>query len=317
MADVYEDVSAESFPGENENAEIAPDAFENPEPAREQVQARDPKEQAFLSQLHQRKVIADALKAGKLSCLPGADGYADTAPAVNLANGTRYHGATLLQLKEFQREKGFPTAEYVTQDAIQKSGVPVQRGKHGVGISFSVKNEQGVWEHRQANLFNVAQTAKPWKVREWAAEQLEEQLQKKQDFLKTQFGESYQPKERSARPGPEITCTSTDPEKYLGEYLAAVSMGGKFKASGEQAAEFGKKFEESLFERGVFIDGKFKVTDEQAEFGKKSESHTNPFKLTKICNAAGEHCKAVCAEIRKEQKLELSQKQEQTRGLGR
>jgi hypothetical protein len=78
-------------------------------------QGKTPAEQAFLTAVHQRNVIAEALKNGSLSCLPGKDGYADTSPAVNIANGTRYHGANLLCLKENQKQNGFPTAEYVSQ----------------------------------------------------------------------------------------------------------------------------------------------------------------------------------------------------------
>jgi hypothetical protein len=255
------------------------------------------REKAFLAALHQRKVVADALKSGTLACLPGQTGYADTEPAVNLVNGTRYHGANLLQLKEFQKQNGFPSAEYVTQDAVQKSGIPIRQGQHGIDISFSVKNEEsGEWEHRTAKLFNVAQSAKPWELKEWAAGQVEERIREKQDFLKNQFGESYQSPERSRPgPGPDVACTSTEPEKYLGQYLAAVSMGGKFKVSPEQAAEFGKNFEASLFE-------------------KMENGHTNPFKLSKICNAASDYCKDVIKEVRKEQRMEREQQQEMSRG---
>jgi hypothetical protein len=262
-----------------------------------QPQERSPEEKAFLAAVHQRKVIADALKGGKLSCLPGADGYADTAPAVNIANGTRYHGANLLHLKEFQKEHGFPTAEYVTQDAVQQSGIPLRKGEHGIDISFSVRNEEsGEWEHRAAKLFNIAQSAKPWELKKWAANQVEERIQEKQEFLKSQFGESYQaPGQVRREPGPEITCTSTEPEKYLGQFLAAVSMGSKFKVDSKQAAAFSENFERALFT-------------------KMENGHTNPFSLSKICNAASDYCKGFIKEVRQEQRTEREQRQEMSRG---
>jgi hypothetical protein len=50
----------------------------------------------------QRKVVADAIKAGTLSCLTEKDGYADTTPAVNIMNPDKsYHGEKQLFLKAF------------------------------------------------------------------------------------------------------------------------------------------------------------------------------------------------------------------------
>lgn len=250
-----------------------------------------PKEKAFLAQVHQRKVIADALQSGKLSCLPGADGYADTVPAYNLTGGHRYHGATLLQLKEFQKEHGFPTGEYVTYEAAQKAGVPVRKGEQGVTVSWSEQNnESGEWEPRTARLFNAAQTVKPDELRAWAQGE-------KEAYLKSRYGDQYQAAEQKEKtPGPDIVCSSTKPEQYLGQYLAAVSMGSKFKVSPEQASEFGKNFEEALFK-------------------KMENGHSNPFVLSRICNAASEHCKEVIKEIRKEQRMEQSRERKAGRSL--
>jgi hypothetical protein len=268
--------------------------------------ARDPKEEAFLNAVHQRKVIADALKAGTLSCLPGADGYADTAPAMNLVNGNRYHGANMLFLKEHQKQNGFPTAEYVTSQQIDQAkeenpALFIRKGQKGVSLYVSEQNEEtGAWEDKQIRLFNVAQTSKPWDMKAWAEQKQQERAQERLDYLKPQYGENYERAEPSQKgPGPEITCKSTDPEKYLGQYLAAVSMGGKFKASPEQAAEFSQKMENSLF-------------------AKMENGHTNPFKLAQISRDAGQHCKEVIRDIRMEaQKLnqpEQKQEQQQSRG---
>ncbi|MDR2767335.1 MAG: hypothetical protein LBB82_03305 [Treponema sp.] len=276
-------------------------AYEEPEPERTQTEpehVQTPEEKAFLAAVAQQKAIAAALKNGTLSCLPGPGGYADTEPAVNLATGMRYHGAQLLLLKEFQKQNGFPTAEYVAMAAVRESGIPIRAGQHGVDITFNMKNEEsGEWEHRTAKLFNIAQSVKPWDLKNWAAARAEERIQENRDFLKASYGEKYEPQKRQERgPGPEIACTSTDPEKYIGQYLAAVSLGGKFKVSGEQAAEFGKKFEGKLFR--------------QMENG-----HTNPFELTAICNAAGEQCKAVIKEVRTEQRLSQQQQIQNGRSL--
>lgn len=262
-------------------------------------------ERAFTAEIRRRAVIGHALKEGTLCCLPGKDGYADTSPAVNVANGTWYHGATLLQLKEHQKSNGFPSAEYVTQEAVHKSGIPLREGQKGVEISFSVKHEDsGEWEHKAVRLFNVAQTARPWEMKAWAAKQLEEKAQDKEAYLKSQFGDSYKPREASGRkPGPEIVCTSSEPEKYLGQYLAAVSTGGRFKATAEQGAAFKQKFGDALWEKTVTLEN--------------GEKRTNPFKLSKICNGANEQCKEVIKEIRGEQKAEQKRQQQQIPNRGR
>jgi len=271
-----------------------------------EAQARNPKEEAFLNAVHQRKVIAEALKNGTLSCLPGEDGFADTVPAVNLVNGTFYHGSNLLYLKEHQKEKEFPSAEYVTIGQIEKARkdnpeISIRQGQKGVSIYVNEKNEEtGEYENKSFRLFNVAQINKPSAMKEWAEQQRQEKLQEKLEYLQTQYGSGYRlPEQKQKEPGPEIVCKSTDPEKYLGQYLAAVSMGGKFKASPEQAVEFAQKLESSLFER-------------------MENGHTNPFKLEKISNEASKYCKEVIKEVRIEaQKIEQQQDQTQSRSRGR
>ncbi len=268
-------------------------------------QTRDPKEEAFLNTVHQRKVITDALKAGKLSCLPGTNGFADTTPAVNLVNGTFYHGTNLLFLKEHQKENGFPSAEYVTLGQIEKAkkdnpDLFIRQGQKGVSIYVSEKNEEtGEWENKNFRLFNVAQTTRPAVMKEWAEQQRQEKLQEKLEYLQTQYGTGYKlPEPKQKEPGPEIVCASTDPEKYLGQYLAAVSMGGKFKASPEQASEFAQKLEGTLFER-------------------MENGHTNPFKLEKISNEASKYCKVVIRETQIEAQKQNQPQQEQTQSQSR
>jgi hypothetical protein len=288
----------EEQPAPEQEAAFGPDeAAEQEAPRETEGLEQEPKERlspeewAFRNALSQRKQIAESLKNGSLPCLPGEDGIADTKPAVNLTTGTRYHGANLLYLKDFQKRHGFPTAEYATQDAIQKSGIRIMNGEKGVDINISTKNEQtGEWENKTARLFNVAQTTKPWAFKAYAEKLGQEKEQERQAFLKSQYGDAYQPREKTEqKPGPEITCSSTEPERYLGQYLAAVSLGGTFKATQQQAAEFSQKMESKLYERTL------------------ENGNTDPFKLSKICNEAGIKCKEIIKEIKQPQ-----QKQDQT-----
>jgi hypothetical protein len=249
-----------------------------------------PDEIAFRTALKMRTQIAESLQNGSLPCLPGADGIADTKPAVNLITGTRYHGANLLCLKDFQKRNGFPTAEYATQDAIQKSGIPIRAGESGIMISFAEKNKQtGDWENKNVRLFNVAQTAKPWAFKTYAEKVSQEKEREQEAFFKSQYGDKYQPREKTEqKPGPDITCSSTEPERYLSQYLAAVSMGSAFKATHQQATEFSQKLNNRLYE--------------PVENG-----YPDPFKLSKICKEASVQCKEIIKEIKQPQ-----QKQDQT-----
>jgi hypothetical protein len=81
-------------------------------------------------------------------------------------------------------------------------------------------------------------------------------------------------------------------------------MDGKFKVSPEQAKEFAANLKDAVFERG-------------------GNEHTDPFKLSKICQAAGQECKEVMREIGREQRQNREQAQEQkqeqkiSRGISR
>ena len=269
------------------------------------------KEKAFLTLMHQRKVIMDALKNGSLSCLPGVDGYADTEPALNLVSEKKYHGTNMLFLKEHQKENKFPTAEYLTPASLdlmrkEKPDLYIRKGEHAVSLFVGEKNEAiGEWEDKNIRLFNVAQVNKPWEVKKWIEQNKQKEQHEYVEYMKTQYGDKWQPPEPKAKePGPEIVCTTTEPAKYLGQSLAAVSLGGKFRASPEQAAEFTQKMDEMVYEKvGVSP--------------KTGEPITNPFKLSKISNESSQYCKQISMEVRMGQKQEQpDQKLEQQQSQG-
>ena len=257
-------------------------------------ETRDPKEEAFLNALHHRKVITDAMKAGNLCCLPGSDGYADTTPAINVASGTFYHGANMMFLKEHTRENAYPSAEYITSKQLEKireknSDFIIRKGEKGVSIYVSEKIEgtENEWsDPKSIRLFNVAQTNKPSVLKDYL-------VKEKEAYLQTQYGANYTYEPNQKKPGVDIICSSTDPVQYIGQYLAAVSMGSKFQVTKEQAAEFSKNMESTLY-------------------AKMDNGHTNPFALSKISNDASTVCKEVIKEAKMAaQKLEQPQQQQQ------
>jgi hypothetical protein len=256
-----------------------------------------PRELAFQNAVYQRNMIGAALKNGTLCCLPGKDGYADTAPAMNLANHNFYHGDTLLYLKDHQKKNGFPTGEYLTQAQIEKAreddvpGLYILKGQKGVSIHVSELNDEtGDWDEKHIRLFNVAQLNSPAKFRKWVDD-------KRLEYFQSQHGAKIQPPEPGQKAkGPEIACSSSDPVKYLGQYFAAVSKGVPFKADGETAKEFAKNMGDSLYNK-------------IGTSPKTGEPVTDPFSLSKICREANKYCKEFLTELKRQQSPEQEQQQ--------
>jgi hypothetical protein len=301
--------SKENFMSEQQNT--GERVFRPPVNAAEEVA----KNEAFINMKHQRKVVIDGLTNGTLSCLPGEDGFADTQPAVNLVTGKYYHGANMLDLKDHQKKNGFPTAEYVTEHQIEKAKenypeLSIKQGEKGLSIHWEDKNDQtGAWEKKSVFLFNVAQTTNPEEMKMYAEQRQQEERQNYIDYKRKSYPgwEPQEPKQKG--PGPVIECSSTEPEKYLGQYFAAVSIGGKFKVSEEQAAEFAQKM-------GSALDAKFKKLNAEGEY--EEQDYPDIRNLSKISNAASAYCKDVIQLSRQqENKEQYKNQQEQTQSRGR
>ena len=291
-----------------------------------------PKQQMFIEARNnasfQRKVVADAIKNGTLSCLPGKDGYADTTPAVNIMTPNKpYHGENLLFLKAIQKQEqnGFPTAEYVTYHQIDKAreaGYEVYpiKGTKGVSIIIGEQKNTGEWENKNIRLFNVAQINNPKLFKEWVGKELEDKAQKDLEKWQIQHGTGSKPPEKQKEKGPdEIVCTSTEPEKYLGQYFAAVSWGSKFKVSPEQASEFSEKMVNALYApMEPFVNKEGKTI--QPPINKQTQQPiTDPFNLEKIGRKASEECVTFMRDLRMQiqKQNQPEQKQEQTQGFKR
>jgi len=250
--------------------------------------------ETFYTELSQRKMVIDALKNGTLSCLPGEDGFADTSPALNLVNGIPFLSENLLCLKIHQKQNDFPTAEYVTRKMINDANkhhpeisLRPDQSMNYARISWQELNLQTDEEERKrTSLFNVAQTTNPEKLKTWIEQMKQEKYQKHLDSMKKQYGTDCQsPKPKQKESGMLIECSSTEPEKYLGQYFAAVSMGSKFKVTPEQSEEFTRKLGISLYEL-------------------EENGIPDPFKLSKICDEAKEYRREFLMDILSAQKKE-------------
>jgi hypothetical protein len=240
---------------------------------------------AIISAKRERKQFIAALDAGTLACLPGKKGFADTQPARNAVNRTTYHGSSQILLKIFQKQNNFPTAEYLTFDQAEKAAdftgqrTHIMKGSKGITLSFQINGEQ-----KSVRLFNIAQVNNPEAVHAYA----EHLSQNREAYLKEKYGDQYQPSKKPEK-GPAITCSSSEPDAYLGQYLAAVSLERPFRVSSLLAAEFAQKAKDFIFERN-------------------EAGHINPFNLNRLGSKASSYCKQMIPEVIKQQRNENRQK---------
>ena len=168
-------------------------------------------------------------------------------------------------------------------------------------VSERVKGEtqeQDAWITKSHRLFNIQQLNDPEAVREIAGRENAKRLQQSYEYGKKTWGQNWEPKTKQ-EPGPEVKCSSSEPVKYLSEYLAAISMGSKFVVSKEQAGEFSAKLRLTV--------------DAPQENG-----YPNPFKLSMICNEASKECKTVIKQLKQEQsqQLQKDRQKDKSQGLG-
>jgi hypothetical protein len=231
---------------------------------------------AIINAKYDRKKFIAALESGTLACLPGADGLADTQAACNVVNRTVYRGTGQLLLKDFQKQNGFPTAEYCTASQIEKASshvgekIYIKKGSKGITLNFQVDGEP-----KNVRLFNIAQIHSPELIREYA----DYLAKNRENYLKEKYGEHYHPKSNTAA-RKEISCSSSNPDAYLGEYLAALSVNGTFRVSSTQAEEFKQKTKDFIFEPNA-------------------AGHINPFNLNRLGGHASAYCKQILPEITK------------------
>jgi predicted transcriptional regulator len=243
----------------------------------------------------------------------------DTGRAVNIGNDTKYKGVNQLYLKDHQKRNGFPTAEYATRDEINAfaaasndSSFPIRKGEKGVTITFNVLNaDTNKYETVNTRLFNVAQLVNPDKFREYADGQRVERRAAKEQQLKAKYGDKFELQKPGEKiPGPDIACSSTEPDRYLGQYFAAVAMGSNFTVTEQQKGEFQGKMLDRLGQRL-----------ETAKITSEGLHATDPFSLNKVCNVASQQCKEIMSAMLRPEKVQKQepreQKFEQTRSKGR
>lgn len=245
---------------------------------------QDQNELAIFNAKYDRKIFMESLKNGTLPCLPGKDGFANTEPARNPISGTTYHGISAILLKDRQLKNNYPTAEYVTLPALDKINeklnlgfkdkIHVKKGEKGFFINFKDNKTNTV---KSFCLFNVAQISDPQKIRDYVTV---EKYERRENVKKSmaEAGKEFVPYSEAAKKEPAvIKCSSSEPEAYLGQYLAAISSGARFKVSQDQAESFKKNTEQFIFQQS-------------------QKGAINPFNLNILSAQANKYCKTFLSE---------------------
>ena len=158
-----------------------------------------------------------------------------------------------------------------------KDQVHIKKGEKGFFINFKDNKTN---EIKSFALFNIAQVNDPQKIRDYAAVREYEYREAVKQKM-TEAGKEYVPYS-TKKEGGIIKCSSTKPEEYIGQYLAAVSSGSQFKVSEAQAESFKKNTELFLFE-------------------KSENGSINPFKLNILSAQANKYCKDFLPTINQKQ----------------
>jgi hypothetical protein len=286
--------------------------------AEQQPVAKTSKQQSsFFLALEHRRLFYDTLKKGNFPLLPNAQGTVDATPAVNLVNNTVYHGPNVLILKAHQAAHGFPSAEYVSETQLEEASR--RAGLHGTTVpkphaaTLSVLDpehprEDGKPAVKFIRLYNVAEAAHPEAVRELARAKSQERADRWMDWQAKKRDEAqargtewevrpYQEGRRAA-PGPAFKITKSDPEKYLGQVFAAMSLNSPCKSDTITAAKFTNQVVDYLYAKSIGKDGK---------------EHDNPYLLYQLGHQASKECKEIIPKVFR--KPEQQQKQNRSAEL--
>jgi hypothetical protein len=240
------------------------------------------KQQSLFSlALEHRKLLYDTIKKGTFPLLPDTRGTVDTTPAVNVINNTIYQGPDTLILKAHQAAHGFPTAEYVTVTQLEEASR--RQGLHGTTVrkphpvTLPVLDPEHPQEDGRPSvklmcLYNVAEAAHPRAVRQLAlTKSLNETRARERD--------------RAVHPaaaGPVLKITSSNPEKYLGQAFAAMTLNGPCKSDSVTAARFTNQIVDYLYGKTV---------------GKDGMKHDNPYLLYQLGTQASKACKEIIPKV--------------------
>lgn len=213
-----------------------------------------------------RKTLVDAAKDGTLCCIPNEDGNVNTVPAANPTNNHMFEGINQLLAKQYAKNNNFESLYFITKSWIKANGYNLL--SNAKPFPFLPNPKQRPFKSSYNVLYvHISQIEHGEKI-----------------ITDKSYGEdltSYGYEIPSTQKVPiiknniqEIICSSSHPEKYLGEYLAAIQCGAKFIATQERAQAFVQEFIDAIHE-------------------KNEKRHTDIFKIESISEEAKNICKQI------------------------
>jgi hypothetical protein len=274
-------------------------------PAEENFSAVSKQQSAYAVAIANRYIVYKSIRDGTCPFLPDEQGRIDTTPAVNMVNASVYHGPNQLILKAHQKEHGFPTAEYVAENQLEKANEfsgglhgTMKEGARPVLLSVLEYDGDGRGQVKFIRLINKAEAAHPEALENYALFKAAEREHFKQEKWKEreaakleraqQNGEPYEMKpytpRKERKQGNTITVDTSEPDKYLGYVLAGISQNRPCKASLVIKQKVSENIVSYLYQESPGRDGKLR---------------SNPYRIYSLGNDASKACKDIIPALYK------------------
>lgn len=221
------------------------------------------------------KIIKEAIENGTAPFLPDQSGNLSAKAIYNGNTGFCLNAKELIPLQITRGEKSDIVATFST---ISKAGTKIREGEKGLFYNF--KRDDG--SIGGAQFFFPEQAENPEAVKKITEKKIE----------------------RKFKTNTIIEITSSDPEEYLANYVAACKSGASVKVSSEVAKEFTEKFAPLLNNQLAKGAERDKEMDTLGQFMFKVDVHANKINTEMFAQKKKEHQKSQTQE--KKQEMERS-----------
>ncbi len=167
--------------------------------------------------------ILSWMENGTAPFLPNKDGIIDTHGIRSGSSGRLFKGMNQILAKGYLNEMGKDDDKIVTFKQAKDAQTFVKKGEKGFSLSVydAEKNQSNVYYY-----FPLSATANPEKII---------------PSLNPKAPHSFYQNDVKT-----VECNDSNPEKYLGKYLMAVTIGAEFKASPEVIEQFKKEYTQEI-----------------------------------------------------------------------
>ncbi|GHU84511.1 hypothetical protein FACS189473_2050 [Spirochaetia bacterium] len=239
-------------------------------PGKKTVEQAAEKKKSYLEKNSEK--ITEGLEKGTAPFLPGKAGVITAEPIRSADSGKVFKGMNQVLAQMYLKENGYKDDKVCTWDQAKKAGTFIKAGAKSFPLTVY---EAETKESKVYHYFPLSEAGDQSKFK--TPDRTGKEQQKAQ--LKV----------------PAITCTDTEPSKYLGKYLAAMYLETEFKASPQVQQAFQKNM--------------------LAEIRGAENQITKPFE---IGNKASKECKELLSGMYKDNYVQTKkQEREQERASSR